>query len=120
MTDTPPPPTDDFDGFPKPPPPPVFTPIPKIESLERERQGDGGLASRDRATMGMMGAGLNFVSMGAGGAILGWLLDRWLGTSPILIVALLGVGLVGGGIQLYRIAAKPSARSAATGSRKKS
>ncbi len=44
----------------------------------------------------MAGLGLEFVSSIAGGILLGWLLDRWLGTAPWFLVAGMGVGLVGG------------------------
>ena len=32
----------------------------------------------------------------AGGALIGWVLDRWLGTSPLLLILLLILGTVGG------------------------
>ena len=31
-----------------------------------------------------------------GGTLIGWLLDRWLGTAPVLLIALMVLGTVGG------------------------
>lgn len=38
-----------------------------------------------------------------GGFVLGMLVDRWLGTSPVFIIVLLLAGIVGGGWQAYRL-----------------
>ena len=42
-----------------------------------------------------------------GGAIVGWLLDRWLGTAPWLMLGLMFVGFAGGFINVIRISNKP-------------
>ena len=42
-----------------------------------------------------------------GGAIVGWLLDRWLGTAPWLLLILMFVGFAGGFINVIRISNKP-------------
>ena len=42
-----------------------------------------------------------------GGAIVGWLLDRWLGTAPWLLLGLMFVGFAGGFINVIRISNKP-------------
>ena len=39
----------------------------------------------------------------AGGALIGWLLDSWLGTSPLLLISLLVLGTVGGFWNIIRI-----------------
>jgi ATP synthase protein I len=41
-----------------------------------------------------------------GGAILGWLLDRWLGTAPWLMLVLMFVGFAGGVFNIFRISSK--------------
>ena len=42
----------------------------------------------------------------AGGALIGWLLDRWLGTSPWLLLSLLFLGTVAGFRNIIRISSK--------------
>jgi ATP synthase protein I len=42
-----------------------------------------------------------------GGAIVGWLLDRYFGTAPWLLLILMFVGFVGGFINVMRISNKP-------------
>jgi len=42
-----------------------------------------------------------------GGAIVGWLLDRWLGTAPWLLLGLMFVGFAGGFINVIRISNQP-------------
>jgi ATP synthase protein I len=39
----------------------------------------------------------------AGGALIGWLLDRWLGTSPWLLLAMLVLGTIVALRNIYRI-----------------
>jgi ATP synthase protein I len=39
-----------------------------------------------------------------GGGVIGWLLDRWLGTAPWLMLLLLFLGFAGGMINVFRIA----------------
>jgi len=46
--------------------------------------------------------GINFVFAVAGLAVLGWLLDRWLGTGPVLALVLALLGLTIGGIRFVR------------------
>ncbi|HEY6048466.1 MAG TPA: AtpZ/AtpI family protein [Sphingomicrobium sp.] len=41
-----------------------------------------------------------------GGAIAGWLLDRWLGTAPWLMLGLMFTGFAGGLINVVRISGK--------------
>lgn len=42
-----------------------------------------------------------------GGALIGWLLDRWLGTAPLLMLALLFLGFVVGIRNVIRISKTP-------------
>ena len=42
-----------------------------------------------------------------GGALIGWLLDRWLGTAPLLMLALLFLGFVVGIRNIIRISKTP-------------
>ena len=39
----------------------------------------------------------------AGGAIIGWLLDRWLGTSPWLLLVMMALGVIVAFRNIYRI-----------------
>lgn len=55
-----------------------------------------------RALGVVSGAGITFVVATAGGALLGYFLDRWLGTSPWLTLIGLGVGIVAGFRELVR------------------
>jgi len=50
-------------------------------------------------------SGLGFVLFGSigGGYLLGWLLDRWLGTTPIFALIVAGLGLAGGLIEILRV-----------------
>ncbi len=50
----------------------------------------------------------------AGGALIGWVLDRLLGTSPLLLISLLVLGTVGGFWNIIRISnQRPSDRPGA-------
>lgn len=42
-----------------------------------------------------------------GGAIVGWLLDRWLGTAPWLMLGLMFIGFAGGFINVIRNSNQP-------------
>jgi ATP synthase protein I len=50
--------------------------------------------------------GISFVLAIVLGAWFGWLLDRWLGTSPWLFFLFFGFGLVAGVLNVYRTAGK--------------
>jgi ATP synthase protein I len=51
-----------------------------------------------------------FVSAPIVGGVVGWQLDKWFGTSPAFIVALLLLGTAAGFWNVYRIAVKPQGR----------
>ncbi|USI73827.1 AtpZ/AtpI family protein [Sphingomonas morindae] len=42
----------------------------------------------------------------AGGALIGWLLDRWLGTSPWLLLVMLALGVAVAFRNIYRISSE--------------
>jgi F0F1-type ATP synthase assembly protein I len=50
-------------------------------------------------------SGLGFVLFAniAGGYLLGWVLDRWLGTPPIFALIMAGLGLAAGLIEILQI-----------------
>jgi len=51
-----------------------------------------------------------FVAAIVVGGLLGWRLDLWLGTGPIFLIALLGLGMVVGFLNVYRLAMAPPTR----------
>jgi len=54
-------------------------------------------------TLGVLASsGITFVVATAGGALLGYYLDRWLGTSPWLTLIGLGFGITVGFRELFR------------------
>ncbi len=55
-----------------------------------------------RALGGVASAGITFVVATSGGAILGYFLDRWLGSSPWLTLIGLGLGIAAGFRELFR------------------
>jgi ATP synthase protein I len=85
------------------------------ERLDRLQQAE---ARRDARKQGDAGnrAGRLVVSQlvggPVGGAIVGWVLDQWLGTAPWLLLGLMFVGFAGGFISVMRI----SGRSTGNGS----
>lgn len=52
----------------------------------------------------MSGMGLELVGAIGTMAVIGWLLDKWLGTDPWLIVSGLGLGLVAGMYRFFKTA----------------
>ena len=70
-------------------------------------KGESGLPS----TWGFgLRAGVEIVSALIAGAGLGWLLDRWLGTSPWLLLVFFFVGGAAGVVNLYRLISPRRAR----------
>jgi ATP synthase protein I len=51
-----------------------------------------------------------FVSAAAVGGLIGWSLDLWLGTTPLLLVLFVGLGVAAGFTSVYRLAAPPARR----------
>jgi ATP synthase protein I len=46
-----------------------------------------------------------------GGAIVGWVLDQWLGTAPWLLLGLMFIGFAGGFISVMRISGRSTGNS---------
>ncbi|MBX9908556.1 MAG: AtpZ/AtpI family protein [Beijerinckiaceae bacterium] len=72
-------------------------------------------AGQDGALAGAMSSGFRAATDLAGGiiagALLGYLGDRWLGTSPFLLIAFLAIGTIAGLRSVYRLGARPTHRS---------
>lgn len=68
----------------------------------------------DKTLGGAMSLGFRvmteFVAGVAVGALIGWQLDAWLKTSPILLIVFLTLGTAAGFWNVYRIATKPTGR----------
>ena len=67
---------------------------------------------QDTSLAGAMSLGFRvlteFVAGIVVGAVIGWQLDKWFGTSPILLIVFLTFGTAAGFWNVYRIAAKPT------------
>jgi len=63
-----------------------------------------------RAWLRLSGLGFELAASIAGGALLGWWIDRGLGSSPKALIALTAIGVIGGFYNLIRtaLAATPS------------
>ena len=48
-----------------------------------------------------------------GMVLIGWLIDRWLGTTPIAVLVGAGMGFVGGGYNFWKSAQKMNREAAA-------
>lgn len=60
------------------------------------------------AWLRLAGLGFELAASIAGGALLGWWLDRRLGTAPKLLITLAAVGIVGGLYNVVRVALSAS------------
>jgi hypothetical protein len=58
--------------------------------------------------MGMMSIGMGFVSMAAGGAILGFGVDYFAGTKPVGLLVGVVVGVVSGGWRMVKAVSAPT------------
>jgi len=97
--------------LPEPSPPPPIPellrqPTPKADPHVGSRFG----SNRGNDTMAQLGSvlaiGGNFAAAVGGGCLLGYFLDRWLKTSPTLLLIGLAAGLIGGGYGFVREAKK--------------
>ena len=76
--------------------------IAKARAAEQVRSGAApaapakGYGQGSRVLVELIGAPL-------GGGILGWALDYWLGTKPVLLLVFLGLAIVVAGRNIYRI-----------------
>ena len=66
----------------------------------------------DKSLAGAMSLGFRvlteFIAGIVVGAAIGWQLDKWLHTSPLLLIVFLTLGTAAGFWNVYRIAAKPT------------
>jgi ATP synthase protein I len=69
----------------------------------------------DKALAGAMSSGFRAATDLAGGVIAGALIgyfgDRWLGTSPFLLIAFLAIGTIAGFRSVYRLGSRPTSGS---------
>jgi ATP synthase protein I len=61
-----------------------------------------------------MKLGIELVAGVAVGGLIGWALDRWLGTAPFLMVAFLGLGATAGIMNVVRTAKRMQAEAPST------
>ena len=61
------------------------------------------------------GLGLVFFSTIAGGYFLGWLLDRWLGTTPLFGLILAGLGMAAGLVEVLKMIKRAEKRGSGNG-----
>ena len=52
-----------------------------------------------------------FVASVVVGAVIGWAIDHWLGSSPVALILFIGLGTAAGFWNVYRIAVGPSGRA---------
>lgn len=67
-----------------------------------------------RAWLRLAGLGFELAASIAGGALIGWWIDRRLGTAPKALIALTAIGLVGGFYNLIRAALAASKEAEAS------
>ena len=99
---------DDTDEVPKLPPDARLESL--DERLDRLRRAGAEKATRAQGEASNRAGRLvvnQLIGGPVGGGIVGWLLDRWLGTAPWLMLGLMFVGFAGGFINVVRISNKP-------------
>jgi len=78
-------------------------------------------AGEDGAMAGAMSSGLRAATDLAGGiiagALIGMLADRWLGTSPFLLIIFLVIGAIAGLRSVYRLGSRPTSGSKGGGTK---
>lgn len=73
----------------------------EIRSGKHKQSEGGGMNLASRAVSELIGAPV-------GGAIVGWLLDRWIGTYPWLLLVMLFLGFIVAVVNVYRMTSKPA------------
>ncbi len=80
--------------------------------IEAAKPGADGLADSDHGTGKAMGLGFRVTSELVAnvlvGALIGWQLDKWFDTSPILLLIFLLLGVASGFWNVYRVAMRPT------------
>jgi ATP synthase protein I len=86
----------------------------KLDAHEAEADGTGKSGPADGSLGGAMSLGMRvmteFVAGIVVGALIGWQLDIWFKTSPVLLIVFLTLGTAAGFWNVYRIAMKPTDR----------
>lgn len=78
----------------------------------RARPPDDGAAGDGRVRWGDgLQAGVELIAGIVGGLLLGWALDRWLGTVPLLLIVGFGLGAAAGMLNAWRWMRRLEARS---------
>jgi ATP synthase protein I len=92
---------------------PKLPPDARLESLDqrldRVQQAEAKRTRRAEGDPGSIAGRLvlnQLIGGPLGGGVVGWLLDRWLGTAPWLMLILMFVGFAGGVINIFRISSK--------------
>jgi ATP synthase protein I len=79
---------------------------------EADRKAEGDLTDKGLGQAMSLGFRVlsEFVAAIVVGALIGWRFDEWLGTSPFLLILLLGLGVAAGFWNIYRLAVAPQGR----------
>jgi ATP synthase protein I len=85
----------------------------KTETAEvAEAKAGSGSSSSAQSTGQAMGLGFRVASELLAGVLvgggIGWAIDRWLGTRPLILIVMLFVGMVAGFWNVYRLAVRPT------------
>ena len=76
-------------------------------------------AGQDTALAGAVSSGFRAATDLAGGiiagALIGYFADRWLGTSPFLLIIFLVIGTIAGFRSVYRLGSRPTSGSSGDG-----
>ena len=95
---------DDTDGVPKLPPDARLESL--DERLDRQQQEEAKRTAKSKPDPSNQAGQLvlsNLIGAPAGGFIIGFELDKWLGTQPCLLLIMLFLGFVGGFMNVMRI-----------------
>jgi len=86
-----------------------------IRQAEANEKPGASPLGEDKALAGAMSSGFRAATDLAGGviagALIGYLGDRWLGTSPFLLIAFLVIGTIAGFRSVYRLGSRPTSGS---------
>ena len=72
----------------------------------RRGRGKSGLASEGKGYAFAIRISIELVSTLAVGLLIGWGLDRWLGTGPWLLIVFMFLGAAAGALNVYRLTAR--------------
>ncbi len=84
------------------------------EGAERqaERKAEADLAGKSLGQAMNLGFRVlaDFVAAIVVGALIGWQIDKWTGTSPLFLIVFLGLGMAAGFMSIYRLGMPPAKR----------